>query len=92
MKVKDGGGHGGHNGLKSIFKDAGVQDFVRVRVGIGRPPHGDAADYVLSPFGADERHELPALIDRSADAVETLLSSGFKASANEINGPTTDVG
>ena len=92
VKVKDGGGHGGHNGLRSIFQDAGIRDFLRVRVGIGRPLRGDATDHVLSPFRKDEQQELGFLIDEAADAVETLLSEGFRASANEINGPAKDAG
>lgn len=92
VKVKEGGGHGGHNGLRSIFEDAGIREFLRVRVGIGRPPRGDAADHVLSPFRKDEQPELPFLIDRGADAVESLLRQGFKAAANEINGPANEAG
>lgn len=92
VKVKAGGGHGGHNGLRSIFQDAGLREFLRVRVGIGRPPRGDASDHVLSPFRKDEQPELPFLIDRGADAVESLLRQGFKAAANEINGPADDAG
>jgi PTH1 family peptidyl-tRNA hydrolase len=90
VKVKIGGGHGGHNGLRSIFQDAGIREFLRVRVGIGRPVRGDAADYVLSPFRKDERAELPSLIDRAADAAEALLRDGFTTAANEINGPSTE--
>lgn len=86
VKVKEGGGHGGHNGLRSIFQDSGMREFLRVRVGIGRPVRGDAADHVLTPFRKAELSELPFLIDRAADAVEALLRDGFAAAANQING------
>ena len=60
VRVKIGGGHGGHNGLRSIIEHLGSPDFVRVRIGIGRPAAGmDAADYVLSPFLAEEKKSLP---------------------------------
>ena len=87
VKVKSGGGHGGHNGLRSIFADAGIRDFLRVRVGIGRPPHGDAVNHVLSAFDKGERAELSWLVDSAADAVEALARDGFAAAANRINGP-----
>lgn len=87
VKVKRGGGHGGHNGLRSIGQDAGMDGFDRVRVGIGRPPRGDATGHVLSPFSKAEQAERPFLIDRAADAVEALLRDGFVAAANEFNGP-----
>ena len=86
IKVKRGGGHGGHNGLRSIVADFGSRDFLRVRVGIGRPPHGDATDHVLSPFNGDERAELPLIVDRAADAVEVLVRDGFAVAANDYNG------
>lgn len=86
VRVKLGGGHGGHNGLRSIVADLGSPDFLRVRVGIGRPPRGDATAHVLSPFDADERAALPLVVDRASDAVEALVQVGFTAAANEFNG------
>lgn len=86
IRVKQGGGDGGHNGLKSIRQALGTGDFLRVRVGIGRPPgRQDPADFVLSPFGAGERAQLPLLVDRAADAVESLVFSGLQATQNAFN-------
>ena len=86
IKVKEGGGHGGHNGLRSIIAELGSRDFLRVRVGIGRPPHGDATNHVLSAFSKEERAELPDVVDRAADAVEVLARDGFSVAANELHG------
>ncbi len=73
LKLKVGGSEGGHNGLKSISQVLGTKDYLRVRVGIGRPPgRQPAADYVLKPFSAVERELLPLHLDRAADAVEAL--------------------
>ena len=73
LKLKVGGSEGGHNGLKSISQVLGTKDYLRVRVGVGRPPgRQDAADYVLKPFSAAERELLPLHLDRAADAVEAL--------------------
>ncbi|WP_296667431.1 aminoacyl-tRNA hydrolase [Demequina sp.] len=80
VKIKRGGGSGGHNGLKDITKALGTPDYVRVRVGIGRPPgRMDAAAFVLKPFSAAERKELPFLVDDAADAVEAVLADGLEA-------------
>ena len=73
VRLKLGGGEGGHNGLRSITKSVGTRDFLRVRVGIGRPPgRMDAADYVLHDFSSTERSEVPLLISNAADALERL--------------------
>lgn len=88
VRLKVGGGHAGHNGLRSIIQRLGTPDFVRVRVGIGRPPpgfKGDVADYVLSDFDAMERAELPDVVDRAAAAVEKVLDAGITAAMNAIN-------
>lgn len=86
IRVKRGGGDGGHNGLKSIRQALGTGDFLRVRAGIGRPPgRQDPADFVLSPFGAGERAQLPLLVDRAADAVESLVFDGLEATQNAFN-------
>ena len=80
VRLKLGGGEGGHNGLRSITKSVGTRDYLRVRVGIGRPPgRMDAADYVLHVFSGSERPELPLLIDDGADAVESLVAEGLVA-------------
>lgn len=81
LRLKRGGGDGGHNGLKSITSALGSKDYVRVRLGIGRPPgRQDPADFVLREFGSAERRDLPVDVDRAADAVEMVLRDGLQAS------------
>ncbi len=76
----------GHNGLRSITQALGTNEYIRVRFGIGRPPgRMDAATYVLRDFSAAERKELPLVIDRCADAVETVLSKGVAAAQNTFH-------
>lgn len=85
VRVKSGGGHGGHNGLRDILPQVGA-DFVRVRVGIGRPPAGvDVVEHVLAPWTAAESPGLPAALERAADAVLTVLRSGATAAMNLLN-------
>jgi PTH1 family peptidyl-tRNA hydrolase len=80
VRLKLGGGEGGHNGLRSITKSLGTRDYLRVRVGIGRPPgRMDAADYVLHDFSSTERSEVPLLIGDAADAAERLVAEGLVA-------------
>jgi len=80
IKLKQGGGHGGHNGLRDIIAATGSPDFLRVRVGIGRPPgRQPAADFVLKAFSSTERKELPLLLGDAADAVEMIASDGLTA-------------
>jgi len=80
IKLKQGGGHGGHNGLRDIMAATGSPDFLRVRVGIGRPPgRQPAADFVLKAFSSTERRELPLLLGDAADAVEMIASDGLTA-------------
>jgi len=79
LKLKIGGGEGGHNGLRDITKALGTKDYVRVRVGVGRPPgRMDAADYVLKDFAGAERKELSWLLDAAADAVELVVTEGVE--------------
>jgi PTH1 family peptidyl-tRNA hydrolase len=86
LRVKFGGGDNGHNGLKSIRRSIGTGDYYRVRFGVGRPPgRKDMADHVLNGFSAAERKELPFLIDRTADAVECLVSEGLEITQNRYN-------
>ena len=86
LRLKRGGGEGGHNGLKSTSTALGSREYLRVRFGIGRPPgRQDPADYVLREFAAAERKELGFLLDRAADAVEALLAKGLEAAQNEFN-------
>jgi peptidyl-tRNA hydrolase, PTH1 family len=83
LRLKRGGGDGGHNGLRSISAALGGKDYARVRFGIGRPPgRQDPADYVLREFGVSERKELAFLVDRAADATELLVQQGVDAAQN----------
>jgi PTH1 family peptidyl-tRNA hydrolase len=88
VRLKVGGGHAGHNGLRSIIERAGSPDFVRVRVGIGRPPaefRGEVADYVLHDFDASERAELPDLLAKAILATKQVLTLGLAAAMNVVN-------
>lgn len=88
IKLKAGGGHGGHNGVRDVQKALGTADFVRVRVGIGRPPgRQDPADWVLDPFGAAERKDLPVLVADAADAVELVVDEGLIAAQQKHHSP-----
>lgn len=88
IRLKFGGGTGGHNGLRSVSAALGTRDFFRVRFGIGRPPgRVDPAVFVLRDFTAVERKELPVLIERAADAVEALLQEGLAAAQNAFHAP-----
>jgi PTH1 family peptidyl-tRNA hydrolase len=83
LRLKLGGGEGGHNGLRSITQALGTRDYYRVRFGIGRPPgRMDPAVYVLRDFSVAERKELPFFIDRGADATETLIAKGLAEAQN----------
>ena len=80
VRIKVGGGHAGHNGLRDIISALGGPDFVRVRVGIGRPPgQMDTADFVLRDFGTSEKKELPVTLEIAADAVEAIIKDGVTA-------------
>ncbi len=86
VRLKLGGGDNGHNGLRSVSAALGSRDYYRVRVGIGRPPgRMDPADFVLRDFRPEERKELPFIVNRAADAVETLLSKGLAAAQNAFH-------
>ncbi|MEZ3159618.1 aminoacyl-tRNA hydrolase [Microbacterium sp. BWT-B31] len=88
IKLKVGGGHGGHNGVRDIAKALDTAQFPRVRVGIGRPPgRQDAADWVLDPFGPAERKNLPILLSDAADAVEQLVGEGLVAAQQKHHAP-----
>ena len=83
LRLRLGGGAGGHNGLRSITAALGTPDYYRVRFGIGRPPgRMDPAVYVLRDFSADERKDLPYFIDRAADATEALIARGLDEAQN----------
>ena len=85
LAVKAGGGHGGHNGLRDIIQSLGSRDFVRIRVGVGRPVHGEVADFVLSDFSPDERPEVPDLVDRARRAALCVMTEGVLTAMNRFN-------
>jgi peptidyl-tRNA hydrolase, PTH1 family len=86
IRSKLGGGDNGHNGLKSLSKALNGPGYLRIRMGIGRPPgRQDPADFVLKPFGTDERKTLPLFVDRGADAVESLLTRGLEETQQRFN-------
>jgi PTH1 family peptidyl-tRNA hydrolase len=87
LRVKAGGGEGGHNGLRSLSKSLGTRDYVRVRFGVGRPPgRQDPADYVLSDFSVVERKDLDYMVDRAADAVVSVVTLGVERTQNSYHG------
>ena len=86
LQARSGGGLAGHNGLRSLGQHLGSKDFLRLRIGVGRPGRGDprsVADWVLSPFAPEE--DADALVSRSADAVETIVSEGLEAAQQKFN-------
>jgi PTH1 family peptidyl-tRNA hydrolase len=88
IRLKLGGGEGGHNGLRSITRSTGTKDYLRVRVGIGRPPgRQDPADFVLKDFSSTERTSLPSLLADAADAVEAVASDGLTAAQQRFHSP-----
>jgi PTH1 family peptidyl-tRNA hydrolase len=87
IKLKTGGGHGGHNGVRDIASALRTPEFTRVRVGVGRPPgRTDAADHVLSPFTSAQRDALPVLVSDAADAVELVTTDGLLAAQQKYHG------
>jgi peptidyl-tRNA hydrolase, PTH1 family len=87
LKLGVGGGHGGHNGVRSLLGDLGDAGFARVRVGVGRPAAGhDPANYLLANFSRAEAKEVPDLVGLAADAVEAIVKSGLTAAMNKFNG------
>jgi PTH1 family peptidyl-tRNA hydrolase len=83
VRLKRGGGDNGHNGLRSITQSTGTRDYLRVRVGVGRPPgRQDPADFVLKDFSAAEKKDLGFHVDRAADAVEALLTGPLESAQN----------
>jgi peptidyl-tRNA hydrolase, PTH1 family len=86
VAVKQGGGHGGHNGLRDIIGQAGASDFVRVRLGIGRPARGgDVSGWVLHDFDAVDGAALPDVLDRAYHAITAVVTRGVAAAMNETN-------
>jgi PTH1 family peptidyl-tRNA hydrolase len=86
LQVKNGGGLAGHNGLKSIVAHLHTQDFVRVRIGIGKPPGSrQGADHVLRRFSRAERQQIDVTLEEAADAVELILAEGVDVAMNRVN-------
>ncbi len=88
VRLKMGGGHAGNNGVRSIIERLGTPDFVRVRVGIGKPPpgfRGQAADWVLSNFDAVERAEVPDVVGAALSAIRAIVDHGLAAAMNRVN-------
>ena len=86
IRLKLGGGEGGHNGLRSVAAALGTKDFQRVRIGIGRPPgRKDPAAFVLENFTAAERPEVPTICEQAADATELLIELGLEPAQNPVH-------
>jgi len=84
LRIRKGGSSAGNHGIDSVIGSFGTPDFIRFRVGIGRPP-GDGVDYVLSPFTADEQNQLAAIVGRTADAVLFTVEHGLDRAMTEFN-------
>jgi PTH1 family peptidyl-tRNA hydrolase len=86
MKIKEKGGHGGHKGMQSIIEELGSSDFLRVKVGIGKPPDPEeGADYVLSPFAAQERALVKESVEQAVEAIKAIIVSGKDQAMNMYN-------
>jgi PTH1 family peptidyl-tRNA hydrolase len=88
VRVKVGGGHAGHNGLRSIIQRLGTPDFIRIRIGVGKPPpgfHGEIADWVLANFGASERAEWLDVERRTIDTLKKVIELGPSAAMTAAN-------
>lgn len=86
VRLKQGGGEGGHNGLRSLTSAVGTRDYLRVRLGIGRPPgRQDPADFVLKPFPSATRADVDLLITNGVDAAELLVMQGLEAAQNVVH-------
>lgn len=86
IRLKVGGGEGGHNGLRSVASALGSKEFQRVRIGVGRPPgRKDPAAFVLEAFSAAERAEVPTICEQAADATELLIAGGLEPAQNTVH-------
>jgi len=86
LRLRMKGGHGGHNGMRSVIEALGTPEFPRLRIGIGRPPEGvDPAEHVLTRFTEEEARLMEEVVDRAADAVEVFVRQGIEAAMNTFN-------
>jgi PTH1 family peptidyl-tRNA hydrolase len=86
IRIKQAGGHGGHNGIKSVIEALGTSRFVRLKIGVGRPaPRQDSADYVLEIVTSDEMKVFDPCIERAVDALECLIHRGVETAMNQFN-------
>lgn len=85
VKLKEGGGHGGHNGLRSLAQELGSSAYARIRIGIGRPVHGDVVNFVLASFAKDEMDALLPVLDGALDALEMMIKEGMPKAMSIFN-------
>lgn len=86
LRIKQNGGHGGHNGIRSILETLGTGQFMRIKIGIGRPPRGlDSTEYVLEPVTREELDVIEPCMERAVDALEVLLHRGPAVAMNQFN-------
>ena len=86
VKLKEGGGHGGHNGLRSLAQELASSSYARIRIGIGRPVHGDVVNYVLANFAKPEMDALLEVLDGAIDALEMVIREGMPKAMSIFNG------
>ena len=92
LRIKQAGGHGGHNGIRSVIDAVGTLQFVRIKIGIGRPaPRQDPADYVLQAFTREDIDVLSPCLDRAVDALESVIHRGIAVAMNQFNVRERDV-
>ena len=92
LRIKQAGGHGGHNGIRSVIDAVGTPQFVRIKIGIGRPaPRQDSADYVLQAFTREDIDVLSPCLDRAVDALESVIHRGIAVAMNQFNVRERDV-
>ena len=85
VRLKQGGGHGGHNGLRSITEQLGKGEFLRLRIGIGRPPHGDTVNYVLGNIPPDQMEIFPRIFDGGLEMMEMMMDEGLPKAMSLFN-------
>jgi len=85
VRIRKGGGSGGHRGLASLINTIGTREFPRIRLGVGRPSSGDIVDYVLSPFAPDEVPAVEEMLIRAKEAFDSIITSGIEQAMNRFN-------